>query len=67
MVATPITAAKPISHHIRYDITSVCNGPNQRYTKKLTLWSNRFTSLDIRFTAWPIVVSLRAVFVNLNA
>jgi hypothetical protein len=37
IVATPITAAKPISRHIRYDITSVCKGPTHRYTKKLAL------------------------------
>jgi hypothetical protein len=66
MVATPIIAAKPISRHIKYDITSVCNGPTHRYTKKLALQSNRLTSFDMRFTACPTVVSLRAVLLSLS-
>lgn len=66
-VATPVNVAIPICCHIKYTIITICTGPIQTYARKMSTTSNRLTSFDRRFTAWPTVLSPKAVLLSFNA
>lgn len=66
-LAAPVNVAIPICCHIKYTIITICTGPIQMYARKRSNTSNRLTSFDRRFTAWPTTVSPRAVLLNFNA